>query len=97
MISEANALDVSKKIYGITNHTDRSKFNAVARNKQIWPEVHPDKAMAFCDKNKIPQLHEMVAQFFTQAAAALPMVHKIVTFWIKGESLIPPVPVPPCV
>jgi hypothetical protein len=85
----------SKKIYCITDHTDRSTFNADAQYRKLRLEVHPDKSRAFCDRNNIPQLHEVVNPFFTQAAAALPMVHKIVINWVKGESLIPPVPAPP--
>ena len=95
MIAEANALETSKKIYGITDHTDRPTFNADAQYRKLRLEVHPDKSRAFCVRHNIPQLHEVVNPFFTQAAAALPMVHRIVKLWVNGESLTPPVPAPP--
>ncbi len=73
----AEALEVSKKIYGTTDHTNRSTFKADAKARQLMLEVHPDKSMAFCERNKVTSLHKVVEQFFTQAAAALPMVHKM--------------------
>ena len=64
MLSEKNALELSKKIYGITDRTDRSTFNADTQYRKLQLEVHPDKSWAFCDKNNIPQLHEVVLPFY---------------------------------
>ncbi len=60
MISEANALEISKKICGIIDHTDRSKFTAVAKYRKLQLEVHPDKSGALCDRHKITQLHKVI-------------------------------------
>ncbi len=95
MRSEANVLEISKKIHCITEDTNRSTFNADAKVRQLKLEMHPDKSMTFCVRNSIEHLHNVVEKFFTKATAALPMVHKIVMTWLKGESLIPLVPALP--
>ena len=95
MIAENNAREISKKIFGITDHTNLSTFSAKAKYRTLQLEVHPDKASLFCDKHNIPELHNEVLHFFTQATAALPMVYKIVESCVNGDSLTPPVPAPP--
>ncbi len=52
MISEANALEISKEIYCITNDTIISTFNTNSKARLLKLAVHPDNPWDFVSRTK---------------------------------------------